>query len=124
MGTSRRRLAPVAAGREAQANNFHRHYIASEAISAFSHAMHAAGIGAPDHVRADGALHRFKGDGGSQSNCWYLLHLDNRPARAFDSRRTDRSKATNATLRFLAFAKDELRINLTDCADNRRVAAV
>jgi len=88
MGTSRGRLAPVAAGREAQANNFHTHYTASEAISAFSHAMRAAGIGAPDHMRADGALHRFKGDGDKRPDCWYFLHLDNRPAGAGGSWRT------------------------------------
>lgn len=89
MSTPQKNPATGGNRREANTHNQHRQYTAVETIEVFRAAMQAAGIGAPDHIRADGDLHRFKGDGDKQPNCWYVLHLDTRPAGRFGSHRAD-----------------------------------
>jgi putative DNA primase/helicase len=58
----------------------------------FKDAIHQAGFTPPDHIKADGAIHRFttSGDKPGSNNCWYVLH-DERDfsAGAFGSWKTD-----------------------------------
>lgn len=51
---------------------------------AFRAAIAGAGLTPPDHIEADGTLHRFSSSGkrGDQSG-WYVLHLDGLPAGTF-----------------------------------------
>ncbi len=54
---------------------------APEVIGAFREAMLADGIAPPDHIEADGQLHRFStGDKPSDKAGYYCLHLDGTPA--------------------------------------------
>ncbi len=54
---------------------------AHEAIGAFREAILADGIAPPDHIEADGQLHRFStGDKPSDKAGYYCLHLDGIPA--------------------------------------------
>ncbi len=56
----------------------------SDPIEHFRLAIAAAGLIAPDDIRADGAIHRFSTNGrrGDDSG-WYSLHTDGTPAGAF-----------------------------------------
>lgn len=64
--------------------------IRPEPVANFRRAMLTAGIGEPRRIIADGAIHRFRGDGDKpgRSNAWYVLHIDGKPAGAFGSWRT------------------------------------
>ena len=57
--------------------------------SAFLGAIMAAGLTPPEHIKADGKLHRFSSNGkrGDLSG-WYALHLDGVPAGSFGCWRT------------------------------------
>ncbi len=55
----------------------------------FRQAMLAAGLEPPDHIDADGELHRFGMNGDTDTPCWYLLHLDDNPAGAFGCHKRD-----------------------------------
>lgn len=56
----------------------------SATIDAFSAAMLEAGVRPPDHIIADGALHRFSTNGRSGDTAgFYALHLDGVPAGHF-----------------------------------------
>ena len=57
---------------------------AYSAIDSFRDAMASSGINPPDHIEADGQLHRFSTNGKSgDTSGYYCLHLDNSPAGHF-----------------------------------------
>jgi putative DNA primase/helicase len=50
----------------------------------FQSAMATAGLTPPDHITADGKIHRFSTNGKPRDGSgWYMLHLDGIPAGAF-----------------------------------------
>lgn len=57
-----------------------------EAIEAFKNAIRDAGGIPPDHIEADGQLHRFhvEGDSASSKNGAYVLHSNGHPAGYFE----------------------------------------
>lgn len=56
----------------------------SQSIEAFSQAIEAAGMAAPDVIHADGMLHRFSPSGKRHDMAgWYVLYLDGLPAGVF-----------------------------------------
>lgn len=56
----------------------------SQFIEAFSQAIEAAGMAAPDVIHADGMLHRFSPSGKRRDMAgWYVLYLDGLPAGVF-----------------------------------------
>ncbi|WP_197023817.1 DUF3987 domain-containing protein [Microbulbifer sp. HZ11] len=55
----------------------------------FRQAMLAAGLEPPDHINADGELHRFGMNGDTGTPCWYSLHIDDNPAGAFGCHKRD-----------------------------------
>ena len=68
--------------------NSHQTY--SDAVAAFRTALEAALGAAPDHIEADGQIHRFKTerDKRGQRSGWYVLYLDRVPAGAFGDWKT------------------------------------
>lgn len=63
--------------------------VARDPIDAFRDAIAAAGLTPPDHIEADGRLHRFSTNGKrSDAAGWYVLHDDGIPAGAFGCWRT------------------------------------
>ena len=55
----------------------------------FSFAIERAGLMVPEHIVADGALHRFAPNGSPhKKDAWYVLHADGIPAGAFGDWRT------------------------------------
>ncbi|MDZ7752754.1 MAG: phage/plasmid primase, P4 family [Gammaproteobacteria bacterium] len=61
--------------------------ITSDPAADFATAMQAAGVTPPEHMTADGRLHRFRvpEDKNGSRNGWYILHGDGLPAGAFGS---------------------------------------
>jgi len=59
----------------------------ADPVQQFRDEIRAAGLPPPDHIEADGGLHRFHvlGDKSGSRNGWYCLHLDGRPAGIFGS---------------------------------------
>lgn len=56
----------------------------SNPVDRFSAAIAAAGLIPPNHLQANGLLHRFNGSGKRGDDAaWYVLHLDGVPAGAF-----------------------------------------
>ena len=50
----------------------------------FQSTMATAGLTPPDHIIADGKIHRFSTNGKPRDDSgWYMLHLDGIPAGAF-----------------------------------------
>ena len=68
--------------------NSHQTY--SDAVAAFRTALEATLGAAPDHIEADGQIHRFKTerDKRGQRSGWYVLYLDRVPAGAFGDWKT------------------------------------
>ena len=55
----------------------------------FSFAIESAGLMVPEHIVADGVLHRFAPNGSpNKKDAWYVLHADGIPAGAFGDWRT------------------------------------
>lgn len=52
-------------------------------IQDFKNAMRDHGITPPSHIKGDGQLHRFKNEGDTTANSWYILHLDGIAAGSF-----------------------------------------
>ncbi|MCO6440701.1 MAG: toprim domain-containing protein [Nitrococcus mobilis] len=62
---------------------------ASDSVGAFAEAISGAGFPVPEHIIADGNLHRFSTNGkGSDDAGWYVLHDGEMPAGAFGCWRT------------------------------------
>jgi len=64
----------------------------SNADLQFKSAIQAAGITPPEHIRADGKIHRFSANGKrGDAAGWYVFHGNNIPAGSFGNWRTDTS---------------------------------
>lgn len=58
--------------------------VETDTIEQFREAMAAAGLTPPDHIEADGSIHRCSSNGKSSDMAgWYCLHLDGVPAGSF-----------------------------------------
>jgi putative DNA primase/helicase len=63
----------------------------------FTHAIAQAGLTPPDHVKADGRLHRFSNNGKRGDDAgYYVLHLDGLPAGLFGCWRLGLNQAWQA----------------------------
>ena len=79
----------------------------SDPIENFRLAIAAAGLEAPDTIRADGVIHRFSPTGKCGDDAgWYLLHLDGVPAGSFGNWRDGYSQCWSA--------KDERTMSAAD----------
>jgi len=60
---------------------------AHRVVEEFREAIASTGLVPPEHIDADGSLHRFHvaGDKSGSRNAWYVLHGGGRPAGAFGS---------------------------------------
>jgi putative DNA primase/helicase len=60
---------------------------AHRVVEEFREAIASTGLVPPEHIEADGSLHRFHvaGDKSGSRNAWYVLHVGGHPAGAFGS---------------------------------------
>jgi len=59
-------------------------YIAFDAVGQFRNAIADSGLTPPDHIQADGQLHRYSTNGKGRDNAgWYVLHTDGVAAGMF-----------------------------------------
>lgn len=71
----------------------------NEAIQQFTSAIASAGLTPPNHIEADGQIHRFSGNGKPKDKAsWYKLHPDSVPAGAFGDWRQGLSESWSANL--------------------------
>lgn len=76
----RRSPATAIAGPQGRTQNM----FGSDCIAQFRAAITAAGLEAPEHVTADGALHRFASNGKRGDTAgWYVMHVEGIPAGSF-----------------------------------------
>ncbi|MDJ0861542.1 MAG: hypothetical protein QNJ82_04800 [Gammaproteobacteria bacterium] len=69
----------------------------TEVVRAFAEAMAQAGLPPPEHIKADGRLHRFPTNGQRSDDAgYYILHLDGMPAGYFGCWRSDVAQAWHA----------------------------
>lgn len=108
------------AGTGLNQNYLSRNHTTVDPVGDFTSAMHNAGIGAPEHVIADGELHRFKGNNDKAVNSWYLLHLDGWPAGAFGSWRLNISQTWRAGGKPPSFAERAQFAKMLDEARRRQ----
>ncbi len=72
----------------------------TEVVRAFAEAMAQAGLPPPEHIKADGRLHRFPTNGQRSDDAgYYILHLDGMPAGYFGCWRSDVAQAWHAARR-------------------------
>ena len=69
----------------------------ADPVAEFRQAIAAAGLTAPDHIEADGKLHRFR-TGGSGTSGYYTLHLDGLPAGHFGDWRSGHAETWRANI--------------------------
>ena len=83
--------APLGTGRGTQSSfDFHTNYTTQETADQFNRAIADSGLPPPNHVIADGKIHRFPTkDQASDNAGWYVLHMDNVPAGKFGDWRTE-----------------------------------
>ena len=71
----------------------------TDARTPFADAIRAAGMTPPDHIEADGELHRFAPNGKRHDDAgWYVLHVDGIPAGSFGDWRTGKSETWRADI--------------------------
>ena len=69
----------------------------TEVVRAFAEAMAQAGLPPPEHIKADGRLHRFPTNGHRADDAgYYILHLDGMPAGYFGCWRSGVAQAWHA----------------------------
>lgn len=71
--------------------------LSADPVAEFRQAIAAAGLAAPDHIEADGKLHRFR-TGGSGTSGFYTLHLDGLPAGHFGDWRSGHAETWRANV--------------------------
>ncbi len=87
--------AESAGGGRAIGNGF----TAGDYTRGFVKAIFEAGLEPPDHIKADGHLHRFSSNGKRSDDAgWYVLHADGVPAGAFGDWRTDINQSWRANI--------------------------
>jgi phage/plasmid primase-like uncharacterized protein len=70
-----------------------------DAMDQFRAAIRASGLTPPDHIVADGAIHRFSTNGKRSDDAgWYVLHEDSVPAGAFGDWRTGMQQTFRADI--------------------------
>ena len=72
--------------------------IGADATVQFVDAIRAAGLTPPEHVEADGELHRFASNGKRDDAGWYVYHGDGIPAGSFGCWRTGLSQTWRADI--------------------------
>lgn len=71
----------------------------SDPIMAFADAIRAAGLTVPEHIEADGELHRFASNGNRADDAgWYVFHGDGIAAGSFGDWRTGLSQTWRANI--------------------------